>query len=160
MNRWLPLICLLSLPAPAFSAPPADSEAELRQREQEWNMAIQRHDAATAARFMSDSYALVVGIEAQKIIAVPRANWLETLDKLYRIESWKIDDVRTTVLGDTAVVVLLYTQKATIGGADRSGQFVLTDIWVKQAGQWRVTERVSSRPSAPMPAKPEGSLHK
>jgi ketosteroid isomerase-like protein len=160
MRRLVAFVAALVLGSPAFGEPPAGAEAELRLREQEWAAAIQRHDSAAAARFLTDSYALVFGVEGQKIGAVPRARWLETLDKSYRVESWHIDDLQATILGDIAVVVMLYTQKATIGGIDRSGQFVITDIWVKQAGEWKVTQRISSRPGAPPPPTMPTSPHK
>lgn len=146
-------IASLLLCAPVLATPPAAAEAEVRQREQEWNTAIQKHDAAAAAGFLTESYVLAFGIEGQKVLTVPRARWLETLDKVYRVHSWHIDDLHITFIGETAVVLMLLTQSATVAGADRSGQFVITDIWVKEGGQWKVTQRISSRPSLPLPPK-------
>ena len=53
--------------------------------------------------------------------------------------------------GDVAVVLMLITQNATVGQPprDRSAQFLITDIWVRQKDGWRVTERHSSRPEQP-----------
>ena len=44
---------------------------------------------------------------------------------------------------------MLWRQRASLRGADRSAQFTLTDIWVKQANGWRLAERHSSRPEHP-----------
>lgn len=81
---------------------------------------------------------------------VPRERWLENL-KFYKVHSYSIDDIKVSVYGDVAVVLMLYTQKATVGRTptDRSAQFVLTDIWVKQKNGWRVAQRHSSRPEQP-----------
>ena len=56
----------------------------------------------------------------------------------------------------TAVVLMLYTQQATVGRTptDRSAQFLITDIWVKRKGAWRVAERHSSRPEQPPTPRP------
>jgi ketosteroid isomerase-like protein len=58
------------------------------------------------------------------------------------------------VYGDTAVVLMLYTQKATVRGQDRSGQLVITDIWVNGSKGWRIVERHSSRPEVPALTRP------
>ncbi|MFN2499868.1 MAG: DUF4440 domain-containing protein, partial [Pyrinomonadaceae bacterium] len=83
----------------------------------------------------------------QPLQVVPRERWLENL-KFYKIHSHSIDDIKVHVYGDTAVVLMLFTQKATVGRPprDRSAQFLITDIWVKQKDGWRVAERHSSRP--------------
>ena len=54
------------------------------------------------------------------------------------------------VYWNTAVALLLFTQKATTGGQDRSAQFDITDIWVKADESWLIIERHSSRPEVPL----------
>ena len=58
-------------------------------------------------------------------------SWNSTIDNVY---------------GNTSIALLLFTQKATTGGQDRSAQFDITDIWVKAGESWLITERHSSRP--------------
>ena len=86
---------------------------------------------------------------------------LENL-KFYKIESYSIDDIKVNVYGETAVVLMLWTQKAKVGRAqvDRSAQFVLTDIWVKQKDGWRLAERHSSRPEPPPTITPPAQIVK
>ena len=132
-----------------------DTSAELQitELEKQWNAAIQRQDLAAMDRFLADSYFLAIAVHGSPLQIFPRASWLETL-KVYKAESLTFDDIRVHCYGDTAVVLLLYTQKATVRGQDRSGQFVLTDIWVKQNEQWRIAERHSSRPEAQAASRP------
>lgn len=52
--------------------------------------------------------------------------------KYYVTESFSIDDIRVSVYGETAVVFMLFTQKATVAVQGLSAQFVITDVWVKQ----------------------------
>ena len=51
-------------------------------------------------------------------------------------ESFKLDDLKVRVIGDTAVVHGLDTEKTTYKGKDVSGQIRFTDIFVKRDGKW------------------------
>jgi ketosteroid isomerase-like protein len=121
---------------------------EITEMEMEWAAAIQGQDAAAMQAILADDSALVVGIQGQPLKIVAREPLLATLPG-YQVESFSIDDIRVTAYGDVVVAVMLYTQKATADGQDRSAQFLLTDIWVKTPTGWRVAERHSSRPEPP-----------
>lgn len=138
-------------PAKAMGA----AEQEIVELEKRWNNAIQSQDLPQMGQFLADGYFLAVGLQGQPLQVVPRQRWLENL-KFYKIHSHSIDDIKVNLYGDTAVVLMLFTQKATVGRAavDRSAQFLITDIWVKQKGGWRVAERHSSRPEQPPPPRP------
>ncbi len=149
------LLVLSAFPAVAQTAPSpvqphTEVEREIIELEKQWAAAIKRQDAAAMSQFLAESYFLAIAAAGRPLQVVPREEWLATL-KDYVTESSTIDDIRVGVYGDTAVVLMLYTQKATVRGRDRSAQFVLTDIWVKQKDGWRVAERHSSRPE-PAPA--------
>lgn len=131
-------------------------EQQIIDLEKRWADALKRRDEAQMEEFLADSYFLAVGVQGQPVVVVPRKNWLENL-KFYKIESLSIDDIKVNVYGDTAVVMMMWTQKAAVGkdGIDRSAQFVLTDIWVKQKNGWRVAERHSSRPEPVSATRPK-----
>ena len=131
------------------------AEQEIVGLEKKWNAAIQSQDVAAMSQFLADSYFLAVAIQDRPLEVVPRERWLENL-KFYKIHSHSIDDIKVHVYGDTAVVLMLFTQKATVGRAqvDRSAQFLITDIWVRRKEGWRVAERHSSRPEQPPPPRP------
>jgi hypothetical protein len=40
------------------------------------------------------------------------------------------------------------TQEASYGGVERSGRFVITDVWVQRDGRWQLTLRHSTRVTA------------
>jgi ketosteroid isomerase-like protein len=125
---------------------------EITEMEMQWASAIQGQDAAAMQAILADDCVLVTGIQGQPLKVVAREPLLATLPG-YRVESFSIDDIRVTRYGDLAVAVVLYTQKATAQGQDRSAQFLLTDIWVKTPAGWRVAERHSSRPELPPAAE-------
>lgn len=127
-----------------------------KELEKKWNNAIQSQDVAQMEQFVADSYFLGVGVQGQPLQVVPRERWLENL-KFYKIHSYNIDDIKVHVYGNTAVMLMLYTQKATVGRTPRdlSAQFVVTDIRVKRKDGWPVAERHSSRPEQPRPPQPK-----
>ena len=129
------------------------SEQEIIDLEKQWNSAIKNQDPVQMSRFLADSYFLAIGTQGLPLQVIPREQWLTTLP-FYKTETFSIDDIHVHIYGNTAVVLMLFSQKATVRGQDRSGQFVLTDIWVKQSNGWRVTERHSSRPEPQMVARP------
>ena len=132
------------------ASPPSAAEQEIIEVEKRWNAAIQSQDLPQMSNFLAESYFLAVAVQGRQLQVVPRERWLENL-RSYRIHSYNIDDMKVGVYGDVAVVLMLITQNATVGQPprDRSAQFLITDIWVKQKDGWRVTERHSSRPEQP-----------
>ena len=68
------------------------------------------------------------------------------------LHEFRFDDVIVREYGDVAVVSSRCTQKATVGGRDRSGEVFLTDIWVKTGARWQVSARYACRPE-PSPPK-------
>jgi ketosteroid isomerase-like protein len=147
------LLTGLAVPCSAQSgtaSPSSAVEQEIIEAEKRWNAAIQSQDLPGMGQFLADRYFLAVAVQGRPLQVVPRERWLENL-KSYRIHSYNIDDMKVGVYGDVAVVLMLITQNATVGQPprDRSAQFLITDIWVRQKDGWRVTERHSSRPEQP-----------
>jgi ketosteroid isomerase-like protein len=122
-------------------------EKEIVELETQWASAIQKQDELQMSNFLSDNYFLAIAIQGMPLKIVPKVAWLENL-KFYKTDALHIDDISAHVYGNTAVVSMLFTQKATVRGQDRSGQFMITDIWVQQDIGWRVAERHSSRPES------------
>ena len=137
----------------AAAVPPSRSEEQIVALEKQWATAIQRQDTSVMAQFLSEHYSLVIGVQGEGLKVVTRTAWLDTL-KVYKTKSFSIDDLHVQVYGDTAVVFMLFTQQATVKGQDRSAQFTITDVWVKEAAGWRVAERHSSRPEAKTASRP------
>lgn len=111
--------------------------------------AIKDRDTVKAKMLQAETYFLAVGIKGQPLRIFPRRRWISNLQN-YVVEAYSIDDIKVNIYGNTAVALLLLTQKATSGGTDRSAQFVLTDIWIKKGKSWVIAERHSSRPEIPI----------
>lgn len=130
------------------------AEREIFDLEQQWAETIQRQDVAAMSSFLADGYFLAIAVQGQPIRLVTRDAWLAAL-KDYQTHSFHIDHFQVHLYGTTAVVFMLFAQQATIRGQDRSAQFAITDVWVRQENGWRVAERHSSRPEVPAAARPE-----
>jgi ketosteroid isomerase-like protein len=130
-------------------------QEEIIDLEKSFAAAIKTQDTLQAKKFQSDTYFLAVGVQGMPLQITPRERWLSNLKDYYVTESFSIDDVKVNVYGNTAVAMLLYSQKATFHGQDRSAQFVLTDIWVKGDKGWVIAERHSSRPEIPLATRPK-----
>jgi ketosteroid isomerase-like protein len=117
----------------------------LREAEDRWLKALLARDTAAADDILHPDYRLIIGIEGQPLRVMSRQQWLALLPD-YRITGHSITDRRVSLYGDTAVVVMLWSQTATApGDRDISGNFFLTDIWQNTPDGWRVIERHSSR---------------
>jgi uncharacterized protein (TIGR03067 family) len=120
-------------------------EQQIIALERQWAFAIQKQDAAAMSRFLSENYFLAIGAQGGALRIVPKAAWLANL-KTYVTSSFNFDDIQVHVYEKTAIVLMLFSQQATVNGQDRSAQFVITDVWVNEPTGWRVAERHSSRP--------------
>jgi ketosteroid isomerase-like protein len=121
----------------------------LAARNEEWRQAIEDRDQERAAQILDADYALVLVHPAPA--TVPRAQWLAMLPD-YVVHSWDVREQRVEVEGDVGLVCSLVDMRATVLGEDRSGPFVITDIWLARDGDWHVWRRHSAPLSAgPMP---------
>jgi hypothetical protein len=78
---------------------------------------------------------------------MPRAAWLATLPD-YIVHSWDVEEETIDVDGDLAAVLRRVNMQATVLGVDRSGLFVISDIWRKRDDGWRIWRRHSTPLSA------------
>lgn len=125
-----------------------DDAAALLAAEHSWTAAIAAHDLSALERIIAPEYRLIVGVSGKPLQVMSRERWLGSIH-LYQFESVAFEDVQTTAAGEIGIVTLLWTQKASVNGIDRSATFFITDLWRREQGVWRVFERHSSRPEAP-----------
>jgi hypothetical protein len=119
--------------------------------ENELYEAIKRKDMPHLEQLLAPDYVLVTSARAAD--PMDRKSWLELMS-VFNVESFTIGDVVVRCLVprgdqdkacDLAAVSVVSTQKAIVGGEDRSsdGSF-LVDIWSHQGGSWRLFSRYAS----------------
>jgi hypothetical protein len=120
----------------------ADSMAEFQR-------CIEARDRAGAEQVLDDDYALVLVTPARAVMS--RDRWLEVL-KDYVVHDYTVEEQIIDEDSDCAVVVQRVRMHATVLGEDRSGAFVISDVWRRRSTGWRVWRRHSTPLSAgPMP---------
>ncbi|HZM73433.1 MAG TPA: nuclear transport factor 2 family protein [Candidatus Polarisedimenticolia bacterium] len=122
-----------------------DVEAELIERAEAWQRAIERRDVAAAGDYLADDYALVIVQPVRTVMQ--RAQWLALLPD-YVVSDYEVAERIIDIEGDLALVLQRVRMEATVRGADRSGVFVLSDAWRRRDGAWKVWRRHSTPLSA------------
>lgn len=114
---------------------------ELIELSRRWMDAWRRRDTALLGEILAPEFTLMSSLSTEPM---SRADWLRYALGDYVCEWFEYDRCDVKDAGDAAVVTSWYRQKASVGGADRSGQFLLTDVWVRRDGKWQVIARHSS----------------
>ena len=94
-----------------------------------------------AATVLDEDFALVL-VQPQPAV-MPRGRWLEVLND-YVVHDWLMEEQILHLDGDCAVVMQRVRMGATVLGEDRSGLFVMSDIWRQRDGDWKVWRRHST----------------
>lgn len=118
-----------------------DAEQEIVERAEAWQRAIEARDPDAAGAILAADYALVVTHPARAVM--PRDAWLALLPE-YVVTGYEVESQTVDVRGDFATVAQRVDQQATVRGDDRSGPFVLVDVWTRADGEWRVWRRFST----------------
>src|SRR5688500_15094772 len=124
-----------------MSRPQADLAAAMA----EFQRCVERRDRAGAEVVLDDDFALVLVAPVRTVM--PRARWLEVLAD-YVIDRYEVRELVVDESEDIAAVLSRVGMTATVLGADRSGEFVISDTWRRRAGEWRLWRRHSTPLSA------------
>lgn len=107
----------------------------------EFQRCIAERDVEAATVVLDADYALVLVQPVAAVVSKDR--WLATLPD-YIVHSYDVQEQLIDVDGDVAAVLHRAQMHATVAGVDRSGVFIVTDIWRRRDGQWRVWKRHST----------------
>jgi ketosteroid isomerase-like protein len=118
------------------SADTQAAEREVRQAHEAWMATAARNDLAACDRFIADEFTMVArGTEFDK------AQWMRNTERRVALEPVQFLDQRVYVYGDTAVMTQRSIRRYTMDGKDLSGEFFITDVWVRRDGRWQVVRR-------------------
>lgn len=121
-------------------------EQELVKMENEWARAWQLPDQEALESLLGDDFLLLS--ERSKGEVVNKRQYIDSTLKLVRGDGFSFARLNVRVYGDAAVVNAWLQQTATFAGRDWSGDFLLTDVWVKRGGLWQAVARHVSRPAS------------
>ena len=117
------------------------SDAELHARMGDFQRCIGQRDATAAADVLDDEYALV--LVHPRPAVMPRDRWLQVLAD-YVVHDYEVQEQVIDVADDCASVLQRVSMHATVLGEERSGTFVISDVWRRRASGWRIWRRHST----------------
>jgi len=120
-------------------------EQELVKMENEWARAWQLPDPAALENIVADDFTLISSSSKGEV--TNKRQYIDSTLRLVRGDGFSFERMTVRIFGDTAVINAQFQQNATFAGHDWSGEFLLTDVWVKRNGRWQVVARHSSRPA-------------
>ena len=121
-------------------------EDTIVQIEHDWGNALLKGDIAAWSRCLGDDW--VITYSDGTLVTKPMA-LADLKEGALRIESFRLDDLKIRVYGDTAVVTGLITERSKFRDKDTSGVRRFTDVFVKRAGHWQAVASHESNVSAP-----------
>ena len=116
--------------------------SELAETLARWNDAIARSDRAAAEELLADDYVLTSAGGVAP--TMPREAWLAALPQIHTREL-RAEIVDERAFGDVAVVASRLYWDASMGERDLSGEYAITDVFVREGSRWRAAWRVSTR---------------
>ncbi|MCA1615558.1 MAG: nuclear transport factor 2 family protein [Acidobacteria bacterium] len=123
-------------------------EKRLRALEGRWMEAIKAQDGAALDRILADDFTFVG--DQSVAASLDRSAYTASALKDWKLTSYSFDSLTVRVYGDTAVVSGVFKQQAAASGKQWSGDFLVTDVWIKQGRRWRVvTRHLSPAPKVP-----------
>jgi ketosteroid isomerase-like protein len=128
--------------AKAQEADNGSVEKIISQMEDDWGAALVNADTATIDRIEAPDWTLTD--ENGNLLTKAQTD-AELKAGDYKATSFKNDEVKVRVYGDTAIVSGLETEKSTYKGKESSGQYRFTDVFIKRDGVWKAVASHESK---------------
>ena len=109
--------------------------------ETKWMNAWKNKDEATVRKILSDDFTLTSSLSSGGLIN--KEEWIALLQH-YHCNDFRFDNIKVRVYDNTSIVNCWFHQNATANGKDWSGDFLMTDVWVKKNEDWQVVARHGS----------------
>jgi ketosteroid isomerase-like protein len=118
-------------------------EADLRDLEHAFQEALRTRHMAFLDAHLAEGFTLTTGRPGAEVRT--REEWLRISGSDYEVDSFAFDELELDVHGDVGVVRSRYRQAGRMGGADRTGAFRMTDVWLRgEHGDWLLAHRHST----------------
>ncbi|MCW2751320.1 MAG: hypothetical protein JWR83_2430 [Aeromicrobium sp.] len=98
-------------------------------------------DPVAADPVMHPDFALVLVHPAPAVVT--RQEWFDMLPD-YIVHEWDVQERHVDAQGDSAAALQRVRMEATVLGQDRSGLFVVSDIWLRGSDGWQIWKRHST----------------
>ena len=131
----------------------SSTQAEILALGERWAEAEQRADTATLDKLAVADFRLVGPFG----FVLDKAQWLDRYRSgALATNSLVWDEVAVRDFGDTAIAIGRHTQRATYQGRPADGQFRVTQVFVRDGGQWELASLHLSQAAPPGPPPSQG----
>jgi ketosteroid isomerase-like protein len=132
--------------AAASDATPRATREEIEQSlfalERKWMESLKLRDANALSQIISDDFTFASPQLAGA--GVDRAKYFDHALHDLKLAAYEFSELKVRLYGRTAIISGRLKQNATVAGADWSGLYLITDVWVNRDGTWRVVGRHAS----------------
>lgn len=115
---------------------------DVRELERQWRDALIAKDENTLRRLIHPQFKLV-GVRSTGSVAVDLAQWIEALRRM-DIANLEVRVTECVALDNTIVATVDAQWKVRYLGQLIDERVLLTDVWVREGGEWKVVRRHSS----------------
>ena len=131
----------------------SSTQAEILALGERWAEAEQRADTATLDKLAVADFRLVGPFG----FVLDKAQWLDRYRSgALATNSLVWDEVAVRDFGDTAIAIGRHTQRATYQDQPVDGQFRVTQVFVRDGGQWELASLHLSQAAPPGPPPSQG----
>ena len=121
-----------------------DDTQRFRDLTERWTAAAQARDIPALERFLADDFLFTSSLSSGGLQT--RRQYVDFVTNVLGIESFRFSDLRVRRWGHAVVVHSRYHQLGSVLGESWSAEFLLTDVWIENGGEWRAVARHSSQP--------------
>jgi ketosteroid isomerase-like protein len=122
-----------------------NDQSHITQLEMTYAEGVQAHDLERIRHLMAASCQVSLASDRNGIQTYSAEAFLEGLRHL-RIENLTVHDIGVNVHGETAISTVRWVQRGSWAGTRRDGEYFMSTVWARQAGQWKMISRQISRP--------------
>jgi uncharacterized protein (TIGR02246 family) len=125
----------------ADSLAPGVEEQALMQMERDGAVACVKNDWEVFDKMLAAEYANNVDG-----VIYPKKQFLANMRSgSFKVASAEAGEMKVLIVGETAIVHGLWTEKSTLNGKDTSGTYRYTDIFAKRDGRWQCVSGHSNK---------------
>jgi ketosteroid isomerase-like protein len=117
----------------------SDAERQLVELEQAWMDAVRGRDMGFLEDLLAADFTLTTGRPGVEVRS--RREYLEVTREGYFLEAFEFEEVHVRLYGNAGVVRSRYRQRGRIGDEDRTGHYLMTDIFMRTDGRWKAAAR-------------------
>ena len=152
--RILAVASVLALAASTLpaAAQEAQSQATFQALELKIMTAVGANDVETLDSLLSPGFAWAIAFEGRPHEVMNRKEWLDS-GKYMHLKSFDIGNLVAETFDHLALAHFTLNASGKLGqSAEVAGPYVVTDLWSKEQGKWKLRRRFLSSP-APLPKK-------